>query len=246
MSALHPFLYYQRPRCEGRKVRVAYHVDVAALLNLAGALQRDGYLIGELLFNYPALAGDADEALGFEKADFDADGLVATATRFERARQYKKFVQRGDTPLERAVERAWRPFILDSARLQMVLQPRAARHLKQGFESRANVTFYQGEGARYKELLTAQGFRKQKDRATAAYVLRVKRLWDGGPGYIGAFGMDSTTSLIWSYLLRHRHPELLREDGFAMAELSGPIPGRVPDLRFSQEWRSEIILRAPA
>jgi hypothetical protein len=246
MSALYPFLFYQRPRSIGRKVRVAYHVDAAALFNLVALLQREGFRLGELIFNYPPFATEADGPLVFEKADFAPGGLIVTATRFERTRQYKKFVQRGFTPLERAIEDAWRPFIRDSARLQMVLESRAARHLKPGFESRANVTFFQGEGARYKEVLTPRGFRKEKSRATAAFLLRVKELWPGGPGYVGAFGMDSTTTLVWSHLLRHRHPELLSQEGFVMAELSGPTPGRVPNMKFADEWRSEVILRAPA
>jgi hypothetical protein len=148
----------------------------------------------------------------------------------------------GRTPIERLIEAAWGAVLRQSERLQVVLQPEAARHFEPGFDSRHNIEFNEREGAFYTGL---SGLPPGKLRATAAYLLRRRALWPGGPGYLGFFGMDSTTALAWSHLLRHRHADLLQAEGFFMAELTGLLPGRVSDLRWALSWSSRVILRAP-
>jgi len=71
------------------------------------------------------------------------------------------------------------------------------------------------------------------------------RLWDGGPRLLSAFGMDGVSTLIWCYLLRTVHPNLLdlETPRFVMAEMiASPLPEVPPTLSFAKDWRIDILL----
>jgi hypothetical protein len=246
MPSVYPFVFFQRPR-RGRHPRVGFHVDSTALVNVGAALLRQGYDLGDVHLNYPPRPGEPEDALEVALDQFGPDDLIMTATRLELepTLDCRKVVMMGRTPIERLIEAAWGRVLRRSERLQVVLQPEAARHFTPGFENRRNIEFNEREGAFYTGFPADVGFQSSKLRATAAYLLRKRALWPGGPGYLGFFGMDSTTALAFSQLLRHRYAELLQTEGFFMVELSGPLPGRVSDLRWALDWTSEIILRAP-
>jgi hypothetical protein len=247
MPSVYPFVFYRRPR-KGQQLKLAFHVDGIALMNVVAALYCAGYELGEIQLNYPPPRDGAKHPSDFDPNTLERDGLIVSATRvdFELANKCRKIVQKGYTPLERWIEAAWRGVIQRSERLQMILQVSAAQYLAEGFETRRNIEFNEREGARYSGFPDDNSFRANKNTPTAAYLLRLRELWPGGPGYLGFFGMDSTAALAWSHLLRHRHADLLHTEGFFMAELSGPLPGHVSNLRWADAWRSEIILRAPA
>lgn len=251
MPRLHPFFNFQNPKADGRKVRVGFHVDVAAAWNVAAAFECKGFSLGSLLFNFPPQEGEPRAQMRIDTSRFAPSDLIVTSTRFETeppnsVDACRKQVQRGYTDLETLIESHWRQHIATSRRLFLKLQPRHAKHFAQGYENRFRIRFFEEEGAPYKHLANAE--ERQNDAhppsASAAYLLRVRELHPGGPGYLGFFGLDSTTTLVWSHLLRHKHTELLHEEGFAIAEISGPIPMREPDMAFAEEWKSEIVLRA--
>lgn len=245
MRHVYPFIFYQRPR-KGRPLTLPRHVDVTALLNVCAALQRQGYEIGEIQLNYPATSGP-QAASELDLSAFDSRGLIVMATRpdLSLTLDCRKTVQKGFTPLEAYVEAAWRRVVKESKRLQMILQPFTAPYFAKGYSSRRNVEFNEREGARYKALPEDASFRPGEQAPTAAYLLRLRELWPGGPGYLGFCGMGASIALVWSQLLRHRHADLLQSEGFFMAELNGPLPDHASNLRWAEEWRSEIILRAP-
>ncbi len=247
MPSVYPFVYYRRPR-KGQPLKLAFNVDVIALMNVVAALYRQGYELGEIQLNYPPPRGGAKHPSDFDPNRLVCDGLIVSATRpdLDPINKCRKVVQKGYTPLEEWIEAAWHCVIQSSERLQLILEPSAARFLAKGYESRRNIEFNEREGARISGLPDDASFRPHQDAPTAAYLLRLRELWPGGPGYLGSFAMESTAALAWSHLLRHRHADLLQTEGFFMAELSGPLPGHVSNLRWADAWRSEIILRAPA
>jgi hypothetical protein len=237
-----PYIFFQKPR-RGRNLLVTLNVDQTALLNLCGALQPLGYRIGQIHLNYPPYP-KTQLALGFSPARFSASDLILTGTRLELYPKLdcRKVVLMTGMPMERRIASAWAEVLQSSERLLVVLQKHVARYLEKGYENRNNIEFNERIGAQYSGLDRA----KPRVRATAAFLLRKRELWPGGPGYLGFFGMDSTVGVAWSHLLRHRHADLLESDGFVMAELSGKAPGPVENLDWALEWESKIILRAPA
>jgi hypothetical protein len=241
MPLVHPFVFFQRPRSD-RELRVSRHVDGTALMNVAAALQPQGYSIGAIHLNYPPRQKAAD-ALEVALDGFAPGDLILSATRLELKPKLacRKVVMMAGTPIERLIEAAWSEVLQSSERLLVVLKEHTARWLAPGFEDRGNIEFNEREGAFYTGLARA----KPSVRATAAYLLRTRELWPGGPGYLGFFGMDSTTAAAWSHLLRHRHADLLESEGFVMAELSGKLPGRVSNLDWALDWSSRVVLRAP-
>lgn len=254
MPLVYPLFYYQRPRSEGRKVRVGFHVDVAAAWTVAGALERAGYMLGEMFFNYPPPDAGLPALLPIDVSRVKPNDLILTATRLETEPadseiRCRKQVQRGHTSLEQHIETAWSPFIDISERLRVLVQAKLASCFAQPYSNRFFIRFSEAEGAPYKKLqdATRRKVDKHPPNATAGYVLRLRELWPGGPGYLGFFGLDSTTALLLAHILRHRHSELLLEEGFAIVELSGAsgVPDREPDMRWADDWHSEIILRAP-
>jgi hypothetical protein len=241
MPFVHQFVFFQRPRA-GQDPRIGWHVDATALSNVSGALQPQGYSIGDIYLNYPPRR-NGSSALEVPQGRFAPGDLIMSATRFELKPKIKcrKVVMMTRAGIEPRMSAAWSEAIQSSQRLMIVVNDEVARWFKPGFETRNNIEFNEREGAFYTGLACA----KTSVRATAAYLLRKNELWPGGPGYLGFFGMDSTITLAWSHLLRHRHADLLQTEGFFVAELAGKLPGRVSNLDWALDWRSEIILRAP-
>ena len=93
------------------------------------------------------------------------------------------------------------------------------------------VSKYEGEG---------------EEVRTPVFLLRVPRMQYRRMGYLGIWGLDGNTTLIWSTLLRFRYPELLEQNHFVMADLVGrSIPERPFDLDFAADWRVELVIREP-
>jgi hypothetical protein len=253
MPLVYPLFYYQRPRSEGRKVRMGFHVDVAAAWSVAAALGTSGYELGEMFFNYPPPSPGEPALLPIDVSGVRPEDLILTSTRFESEPEdpevmCRKRVQRGHTTLEQDIEAAWRRYIHISERLRVVVQPRVAKYFEPGYENRFYIRFHEAESAPYKKLTepTLRDIDRKPPPATVGYVLRLRELWPGGPNYLGFFGLDSTMALLLAHLLRRRHAELLHEEGFAIVELNGSnIPARAPDMRWSLGWESRVILRAP-
>ena len=248
MPHFYPFIYYQRLPTD-RDLKMAEHVDVTAMMHVNDALYRQGYTLGEAQLNQPP--ADASPSERFGLASFEPGALIVSATRPDLEPDdaapfdCKKTVQKGFTPLEELIEAAWRAVLLLCVRIQVKVHPFAIPYFTQGFASRRNIEFNARKGARYVGLPDEPSYRPGGAALTAAYLLRLRELWPGGPSYLGFFAMDSWTALVWSQLLRRRHSDLLQSEGFFMAELSGPLPARAPDLSWAFDWQSRIILRAP-
>ena len=244
MPRVAPFVYFRKYRDQ---VRVAQHVDGTALLHLVAAFGAHGYAFGPPQLNHPKpdFNGLVREHAARPLA---SDDVIVSATRVELGEDNgcRKRVLRGNTTLESHIERAWSRVLLVSDRRQIATRPSVERYFEAGRASRRNVEFFVADHARYKAFPSDGRARVPSPAPTAGYLLRVRELFPGGPGYCGAFGMNSSTGLVWSALLLTRFPELVEKEGFFMAEMRGTIPDRPFDLSFVEDWDCEIVLKAPA
>ena len=248
---VYPFLSYISPRDYARDLRIFQLRDAAAAMDVVGALDPQGYRFGDFLLNAPS--GDPaipDEPLHeIDLLGVNAEDLILTVTRpplSDIEWGDRKKVHRAWTDLEQSVLDAWSEILEDITRTYVSLAPKRRNYLREGFESRKAVRFRSSEGAPYLASNAEDGqcFKNLlREHRTAAFVLRRDELWQGGPGYVGVFGMDGTTTMAWAHLLRHRHSELLEKPGFTMVEITGgPLPERPTRLHFTQGWNVEIML----
>lgn len=244
MPRHYPFVFFLSPRDSSRPLRIFQNRDVTASLELSHALVRLGFEYGGVLFNFPPPQGECDPLLLPVETNALPGDLVSTSSRpvlhVEEEQETIKPMFPGGTDLERAIVEAWLPHFRLLTRGYASLATGHRSALPPDYADRRHIEFYLRHGAVYKQLSRD---RYRGEPRTAAFLLRVRELWPGGPGYVGAFGMDGSTSLIWSYLIRTRYPDLLREDGFVMAELSGSIPKRPTSLAFADAWTSKLLLQ---
>jgi hypothetical protein len=129
------------------------------------------------------------------------------------------------------------------------MQPEICSLLRPPYDTRRQMRFYESEGAAYRELNsgTGAGWRKPPaERLTAAFLLRLDEAWPGGPGFIGAWGMDSTCTAVWAYRLGRDLSHLLETPGFVMAELeTSEIPVRPTNLLWANDWGVKILVHQP-
>lgn len=237
-----------------RPLRPFQRRDGIASMLLVGALDRLGYAYGEPLFNQPPVEPPDDPyeepLFPFDLSFVRAGDLILQVTRppiHDLEDESMKQVERGFTTLEQGLFDLWVPNILSHcSREQIGLSLEMARHLHSGFEDRACMNFMQkGDSAPY----TLLSGRKQgpnrvlSDNRTAVFLLHVRELWKGGPGYLCAFGQSGVMTMVWAYKLAKQHPELLKDPGFYVFELElGAIPERALDLRWCRDWKLEPIL----
>lgn len=255
MKRVHPFFFMIQRRDKKRRLRPHQIVDSWPMWNIGAALAPLGYELGDARINFPPPAEtyrEPTQLVPVDTSEFHPDSLLMTTTRIPVGPEgdFKKQVSRGYTDLEAELEEAWRQFVQISTRGRVLAREHLAPRLPQGFENRFDMYFYQNvEGAPYR-LLGAIGeprrpFADAKLR-TVAFLLRLPRLPRRGFGYLGVYAMSGPGILIWSHLLRERHPDLLREPGFVMAELVGDsIPEHRTDFRWIRDWRAEILLSLP-
>lgn len=239
---VYPFAFLLRQHDLSRRLRAFQIRDGAATLEIVCALARLGWQYGHLLLNFPPPKQPATPAAALLEMTTPARAgdLISTTTRPPLDESGRKQVARGWTLLEEQVLAAWRPYFALLTRQEMLLDPKLHDQLAPGYENRRHIFFYANEGARYMEL---GPLRYRGPARTAAFLLHKPELRSGGPGYLGIFGMDGTTTLIWAHLLRTRHRDLLEKPGFVMAEIEvGQIPLRTTDLGFAQSWETNVIL----
>lgn len=244
MPRFYPFVYFLPPRDRSRLLRIFQNRDVTATLEFSYALTPLGFEYGGVLLNFPPPPGAENGPLLPVETNALPGDLILTTSRpplhVEEEEDVIKRMRRADTDLERAIVAAWLPHfrLLTRGNASLANDHRSA--LPPDYADRRHIEFYLRQGAGYKQLSREQ---YRGEPRTAAFLLRVRELWPGGPGHVGGFGMDGSTSLIWAYLLRTRHADLLREDGFVMVELSGSIPSRPTSLAFADAWKSQILLQ---
>ena len=248
---VYPFNYFVARRDHNRGFKIHQRRDLGAAIELLAALRKIGYEYGQPLLNFPPEHPRRKPTDKLHKVDVSfvqAGDLILQTTRpplDDREHGDRKQIELGYTDLEWQLFAVWRQYLEICARSHVKLGSRVRDDLPEGFENRKDMAFREGTGAPYKELnaLDGSGWRKHRGRRTAAFLLRVEELWENGPGFLGAFGMDGTSTMIWAYRLSRDFSELLSEPGFVMAEMEGStIPTRSTDLRWANDWPIEIVL----
>ncbi len=245
---VHPFISIFPPREQSRRARVAMPRDTVALMLVSDALQElQGYRLGNPLFNFPPDgARHRDAPLAAVDADARPGDLIVSGTRTgigEEEQGYRRRMNRGYTTLEEAIIQVWERYLRISSRGHTMLRDPMVELLPEDRRDRADIFFYMSETAHYQKL----GRRKVRgSRSTAAFVVRERELWEGGPGYLGFFGMSSETTMVLAHRLRKDHGQLLCDPAFVMLELSGPpIPRRPTDMSFADDWKAEVLIHHP-
>lgn len=246
---LHLFLSFQNPHDKGRSVGLQCHRDVLAAHEVAAALYLQGYAPGEAYLNYPPTQFGSQEIMRVDRSRIAPGDLLLTPTRPSRDEQGcgRKWVRPGQTDLEREIQAAWDLYCIAIERYYVRLHPRLHPLVVPAYEDRREVFFLERRGAPYKASRARRG-RKDRGREprSAAFLVRIPRLGENGPAYIGIFAMDGVCTLVWAYLLRHRYSDLLKREGFTMVELvQGPIPDRAPDMSWADAWQAEEIVHEP-
>jgi len=256
MPLAHPFYVLVARRDSNRDLRSFQCRDAVACSQIIAALAKVGYELGEeRLNNPPPVEWDADptQLALIDTSDCFCDDLLLTATRWpvsDDPELCRKYVARAYTDLEEELLEVWRKWLPVLGRDRVMLHPELRRLLPPGFANRYDMLFYEEEGARYKKLRSFSDTDHRpvvgNERRTAAFLLRLPSLPNRDVGYLGIWGLDGTSTLVWSKLLRYVHTDLLLEPGFVMAELvHAPMPERATNYRWAVEWRAEILLRVP-
>jgi hypothetical protein len=216
--------------------------DLAASWYVMGALEEEGFRVGSIYLNFPPRRNDpAPQHL--EEVDLSrvAQGdLIVQAGRLafdDPSDRPRRSLTPGQTTLEKQMSDHWRCFLSAGSRRFAYLTPEMKQQLPPQHRDRASLSFSSRRGAVYKSRRIAS-----KDR-TAVFLLRLRALAPGGPGYLGFFGFDGITTLAWAWQLRHVMPELLRSPAFVMADLrAGALPERPTDLDWLETWSVEPLL----
>jgi len=246
MSLAHPLLYSAPRHDSKRPPNIASTRDPEANAQLRIALHDLGYGFGESILNFPPAELNYDllpeEALTMVSLPFVRCGdLLFQTTRpplSDGEHVDRKRVEPSNTNVERAIfMHYWRYFKVCS-RSYVELTEESASFLRVGKENRAAMTFYQ-EGCRYQFVQRLGGKRSGRGPLggrTAAFLLRVDELWEGGPGFVAAWGLNALSTLAWCTLLRSRYSALLENRGLTMVELE---PTEPPSRPLTHEWTGQ-------
>ena len=245
LGRIYPFNYFVA-RKEQREFKIHQRRDLGAAIELLHALYQHGYAYGEPILNFPpdeppAEPHDGDDVfsepdlasalLEMDLSFFAPGDLILQTTRpplDDQGHGTKKRVERGYTQLEGRLLELWRNYLGICARSHVRIATDLRKELQSGYESRRDMQFRQQTLAPFSSLSTLAGKRTTPPpHRTAAFLLRVEEAWKNGPGFLGAFAMDGTTTQVWCYRLAHDFPELLREPGFVVAEIETVPPAPV-------------------
>lgn len=239
-----------------RSTRIAAQRDLGATLELVSALQEQGFALGDMIFNFPPqqrVRNHFTEPLHQVDLAFAKEGdALLHATRpplDDRLKGGKRRMSESYTDLELTMLKHWKKYIARCARSEVMLNEDLHALLQEPYADRRHMTFRLSEGAPYKTLNDCVSGREAttnaaSERRTAVFLLRIDAFKPGGPGFIGAFGMDSTATLVWAYRLRHDLRELLAAPGFVMAELTNTgLPARPDNMKWALDWGVRILLR---
>lgn len=258
---LHPFLYFLPRRDSQRSHHHGSTRDDCAVRELMSAQSRKGYVYGESIFNMPpdqpppmGRGGRvrSEDLVPVDLSFVSAGDLLLQATRpplDDAVHEDRKRIERGYTLLEETLFEVWRQYFDFCCRSRIELSRHVVEHLREGYEDRAAIKFYQHWHCGYLKHKSRDSRRWNEppnSRLTAAFLLRVDEVWAGGPGYLAAFGMDGTATQAWNYLLHREMPQWLDRPGFTMVELEcAPVPKRTHNLRWAHDWKVEPVAHIP-
>lgn len=255
MRRFHPLLYRIAPRDKKRLPKLHQLRDLCAGLELASALYELGFRLGYQIFNQPPRHGPQKPPPGGAPFRVDVSFVKPRDVLLQFTRPpfsdipsgAKRKVLPAHTDLELRLFKTWRRFVEKSARDHMIVASDLHDSFRPGFEHCREMSFMQkGWGAPYYKVNDQQGdglrLYRGKPRTTL-FLLRLEEAWDGGPGYVCAFGMDGSTTLFWAHRLANDFRYLLEKPCFVIAELElGKLPEHPTDLRFCEDWNIELAL----
>lgn len=253
-SRFHPFYWMIADGDKSRRDWPFQVRDALALRQISAALRGFGYEDGRDLLNFPPPDRDSTAPLAHIDTSWSRlSDLLLTFTRIPRsdlAQGARKKLSCGRTDLGAEVMEEWSPYAPSISRLLVQVHDRLIPLLKKGYENRARMKLREEALAPYHRLSRCDGRPASKyagpEIRTPVFLLRVPRMQHRRMGYLGIWGPDGNTTLIWATLLRFRHPELLEQNHFVMADLVGrSIPERPFDLDFAADWRAELVIREP-
>lgn len=240
------FSYHMSDQPKGR-TRPHLLRDADGFAQLSALLLPAGFEYGGLLLNYPGRS--------IQPSQLTPSDLLVLTTRpplDDLLADVHKQSKSTDSPLERRVFAALRPYFDVCARSQLVLAEPVAERLTDGFADRAVIEFRVHGDPAYKALKTHRDdlrfHRPLRDDLTAAFLIRTPPIWDGGPSLLAAFAMSGTVALVWTHILRTRLPGLVRSSRprFVMAEIMlAGVPVDPVDLTFADRLAVELIVDAP-
>lgn len=253
MTLAHPVLYSSPRHDSKRPPNLASTRDPEANAQLRIALHDLGFGFGESILNFPPAKLNYDllpeTALTAVNLPFVRYGdMLFQTTRpplSDGKHDDRKKIEPSNTNVERAIFTHYWRYFRACSRAYVELTEEAASFLRVGKENRASMTFYQ-DGCRYQFVKRLGGKwspRSPLGARTAAFLMRVDELWEGGPGFVAAWGLNALSTLAWCTLLRTHYSALLANRGLTMVELE-PVdpPSRPSTHEWTQQWGVQILL----
>jgi hypothetical protein len=244
---------------KNRPLKIHQRRDLAAAIELLRALLQMGFEMGEPILNFPPLTppdpdGSEPPLHPVDLSFVEPQDVLLQTTRpplNDLLEGPRKRVERGFTDVEAWLFRLWEQYFAHCTRSEIQLLKRLHGLLRGADRDCRGMRFKEASGAPYHRLndCVGSGWHApgQREMRTAAFLLHVEEAWEGGPGLIGAFGLDGTSSLIWAYRLGHDLADLLREPGFVIAEMViKKVPERPTDLRWASDLKVEILCHQQA
>ena len=235
MPRAHPFLSAAPRRNPTKPADIVFSRDTEANSQLEKALRREGFSDGTSVLNFPPEKRQfdllpLDQLFKVQIGFFEKGDALIQTTRppiSDAIQDDRKKVEPSNSDLERAIFNHWSRYFDFCARSEIILSPQVASLLPPGYRDRERMIFHQ-TGCRFKQLQERGRRESQLNPAgerTAAFLLRVAEIYPGGPGLVGAFGLNAISTLAWCRLLREKYPYLLQNRGLSMVELN---PAKVP------------------
>jgi len=252
MPAIHPFLYSAPRRDSRTPAHLAWPRDREANSQLQIALSEQGFSFGRTILNYPGEEVRYDllpeNQLRAVELPFVRPGdALAMSTRPPISDGWHgdaKKVEPSNLWVERRIFDLYRRYFRVCARSYLELTEEAALRLPEDMKNRQAMTFFQyGNSYQYlQERGCPRSRRSPLGSRTPGFLLRVDEVWPGGPGFIGAFGLNALSTLALCRLLRSLHSELLSHRGLTMVELTpGDTPERPSTYDFFMDWNVDVI-----
>ncbi len=252
MPHIHPFLYSAPRHDHNRPAHFAWPRDPEANSQLQIALSAQGFHFGRTILNVPGEKvrydlAPVNELRRVELPFVRAGDALTLATRPPLSDGWHgdaKRIEVSNTTLERIILDLYSRYFVTCARSYLQLSEEAARYLPNSKKNRQMMTVFQ-YGFAYQYLQAAGSSRSKRSPlgpTSPGFLLRVDELWPGGPGFVGAFGMNAIATLALCMQLRFRFSDLLSRRGLTMVELT---PTEMPDqpatYDFMLDWNVEEV-----
>jgi hypothetical protein len=236
-------------------------VELAPLLFRPHAIDGARYTYGGLVLNYPAPKNHdtrRDRLFGVDASFLTPSDLLVLTTRppLDDSPSYdRKVVRRSYTTLEAKVLESLQPYFVRCTRSFVELSDslktalRAAHRGNRGqVEYKVNAPAVGSYKARHDSGPGRSRWDEGDETRTGVYFVYKKPAWPDGPALLTAFGMSGPLTLLWAHMLGTRgdFASVLTRPRFLMAEIEfHPLPPRIQDLAFADQWSVEVVLDCP-